>query len=123
MKQLCSTRDVPAGGCHRIELTDRPPLAVFNLDGRFYVTDDTCTHGDASLCDGEIDCDDGVVECPYHQGAFEIATGRPAGAPCSIPLPWSGGNTGASRSVSPLAGSQSRNIAHTVAEMVSRDPV
>ena len=35
---------------------------------------------------GEIDCDDGVVECPYHQGAFEIATGRPAGAPCSIPL-------------------------------------
>jgi hypothetical protein len=32
MKQLCTTHDVPAGGCHRIELTDRPPLAVFNLD-------------------------------------------------------------------------------------------
>lgn len=86
MKALCSTRDVPAGGCHRIELADRPPLAVFHLDGRFYVTDDTCTHGDASLCDGEIDSDDGVVECPYHQGAFEIAAGRAAGAPCSIPL-------------------------------------
>lgn len=86
MKMLCSTGEVPVGGCRRIDLADRPPLAVFNLDGKFYVTDDTCTHGDASLCDGEIDGDDGVVECPYHQGAFEIATGRPAGAPCTIPL-------------------------------------
>lgn len=86
MKKLCNTGDVPNGGCRRIELTDRPPIAVFNLHGRFYVTDDTCTHGEASLCDGEVDSDDGVVECPYHQGAFEIATGRPAGAPCSIPL-------------------------------------
>lgn len=86
MKKLCTTGEVPAGGCRRIELADRPPLAVFHLDGKFYVTDDTCTHGDASLCDGEIDADDGVVECPYHQGAFEIATGRPAGAPCTIAL-------------------------------------
>lgn len=86
MKKLCNTGDVPAGGCRRIDLADRPPLAVFNLDGRYYVTDDTCTHGVASLCDGEIDGDDGVVECPFHQGAFEIATGRPAGAPCTIPL-------------------------------------
>ena len=83
---LCAVADVPAGGCRRIELAGRPPLAVFRIDSGIHVTDDTCTHGDASLCDGEIDGDDGVVECPYHQGAFEIATGRPAGAPCSIPL-------------------------------------
>lgn len=86
MKMLCNTGDVPAGESRRIELPGRPPLAVFNLDGTIYVTDDTCTHGDASLCDGEIDTDDGVVECPYHQGAFEIATGRPAGAPCTVAL-------------------------------------
>ncbi len=61
---LCAPGDVPAGGCRRIELAGRPPLAVFHLNGRFYVTDDTCTHCDASLCDGEIDGYDGVVECP-----------------------------------------------------------
>lgn len=86
MKRLCATSDVPDGGSRRIEMPDRPPLAIFNLDGRFYVTDDTCTHGDASLCDGDIDHERGIVECPYHQGAFEIATGRPAGAPCTIAL-------------------------------------
>ncbi|WP_283234617.1 Rieske 2Fe-2S domain-containing protein [Acinetobacter sp. SFB] len=36
------------------------------------------------LADGEIDgCE---VECPFHAGAFDIKTGEPCGAPCSIPL-------------------------------------
>lgn len=81
---LCKTSDVPEGSAKRVELAGRKPLAVFNLEGSFHVTDDTCTHGEASLCDGEIDGD--VVECPFHQGAFDIRTGKPAGAPCTIPL-------------------------------------
>lgn len=84
MKFICISGEVAPGEARRVEVEGHPPLAVFNLEGRFFVTDDTCTHGDASLCDGEIDGD--VVECPYHQGAFEIATGKPAGAPCTIPL-------------------------------------
>lgn len=84
MKFVCMSSEIKPGEAKRVEVDGRAPLAVFNLDGKFFVTDDTCTHGDASLCDGEIDGD--VVECPYHQGAFEIATGKPAGAPCTIPL-------------------------------------
>lgn len=82
--RVCLANQVPDGGAHRVELPGRPPLAVFNVDGQIHVTDDTCTHGDASLCDGEIE--DGVVECPYHQGAFDIATGKPVAAPCTVPL-------------------------------------
>lgn len=81
---LCEMRDVSSGCAKRIERQAQAPLAVFNLAGRFYVTDDTCTHGEASLSDGEID--GAIVECPYHQGAFDILTGKPAGAPCSIPI-------------------------------------
>jgi carbazole 1,9a-dioxygenase ferredoxin component len=81
---LCSTSDVPHGCAKRIELSGHMPVAVFNLDGQFHVTDDTCTHGDASLCDGEIDGD--VVECPFHQGAFDIRTGKAVGAPCIVDL-------------------------------------
>jgi len=84
MHFICKKQAVPEGGALRIELAARPPLAVFSLDGGFVVTDDTCTHGDASLCDGEIE--DGIVECPFHQGAFDIATGKPVAAPCAIPL-------------------------------------
>ena len=58
---LCSTADVPEGGALKVE-RDGLILAVFNLGGRFFVTDDTCTHGPGSLSEGEIDCDDGVVD-------------------------------------------------------------
>ncbi|WP_207779397.1 non-heme iron oxygenase ferredoxin subunit [Zavarzinia aquatilis] len=83
---LCRAADVPDGGALKIERAGRPPLAVFNVGGRFFVTDDTCTHGEASLSEGEIDADECVVECPWHSGAFDLATGKPCGAPCTIAL-------------------------------------
>ncbi|MDM1757362.1 MULTISPECIES: non-heme iron oxygenase ferredoxin subunit [unclassified Acinetobacter] len=84
-KFLCLTSDVAQGEGLQVIIEGYPPLAVFHLDdGEFYVTDDTCTHGDASLADGEIDgCE---VECPFHAGAFDIKTGEPCGAPCTIAL-------------------------------------
>lgn len=83
---LCRASDVPEGGALKVELEGRAPLAVFRVGGHFFVTDDTCTHGDASLSEGEVDEEDMVVECPWHSGAFELATGKPCGAPCTIPL-------------------------------------
>ncbi len=81
---LCRTEEVAAGDILRIETTNLPPLAVYNLGGSFHVTDDTCTHGEASLADGEIDGN--LIECPFHAGCFDIATGEPAGAPCTEPI-------------------------------------
>lgn len=82
---LCQVQDVPQSAGLQVNISGYPPLAVFHLeDGRFFVTDDTCTHGDASLADGELDgCE---VECPFHAGAFDIITGEACGAPCSIAL-------------------------------------
>ncbi len=82
---LCMSSKVEQGQGLQVLIEGYPPLAVFHLeDGQFYITDDTCTHGDASLADGEIDGDE--VECPFHAGAFDIKTGEPCGAPCSIAL-------------------------------------
>jgi nitrite reductase/ring-hydroxylating ferredoxin subunit len=82
---LCSVDEVPEGGAIKVE-RDGFILAVFNLGGRFFVTDDTCTHGPGSLSEGEIDCDDAVVECNFHNGAFNIMTGEVVAPPCMIPL-------------------------------------
>ena len=82
--RLCQVNDVAEGNGLQINLPERPPLAVFKIEGNIFVTDDTCTHGQASLCEGEIE--DGVVECPFHQGAFEIATGKAISAPCPAHL-------------------------------------
>ncbi len=38
----------------QVELTGRPPIALYNLGGQVFATDDTCTHGNASLSEGEI---------------------------------------------------------------------
>jgi nitrite reductase/ring-hydroxylating ferredoxin subunit len=85
MLALCSINEVPEGGAIKVE-RDGLILAVFNLGGRFFVTDDTCTHGPGSLSEGEIDCDDGVVECNFHNGGFNIMTGEVVAPPCMIPL-------------------------------------
>jgi 3-phenylpropionate/trans-cinnamate dioxygenase ferredoxin subunit len=60
------------------------PVAVYRAEGRFYATQDECTHELAYLSDGiVVDC---VVECPFHQGRFDVRDGRPLGAPVWVPL-------------------------------------
>lgn len=80
---LCASADVAPNGATRVEKNGLS-LAVFNLDGEFYVTDDLCTHGPGSLSEGYIDGD--VVECDFHNGAFNIRTGEVAAPPCMTPL-------------------------------------
>jgi nitrite reductase/ring-hydroxylating ferredoxin subunit len=46
--ELCNAADVTPGNALKVE-TDDLTLAVFNVDGEFYVTDDACTHGPGSL--------------------------------------------------------------------------
>ncbi len=80
---LCATTAIPEGSAIRVEKNDLS-LAVFNLAGTFYVTDDACTHGPGSLSQGEIDGD--IVECDFHAGCFHIPTGRVESPPCMIPV-------------------------------------
>jgi 3-phenylpropionate/trans-cinnamate dioxygenase ferredoxin component len=60
------------------------PLAIYRAKGQFYATQDVCTHEHAYLSDGVVvDC---VVECPFHQGRFDVRTGAALGAPVIVPL-------------------------------------
>jgi p-cumate 2,3-dioxygenase ferredoxin subunit len=81
---LCATSDVPEGEIHRVELAGGLAIAIYNVGGEYFATDDLCTHGDASLAEGEIE--GGRIVCPFHLGTFDIRTGEPTSAPCSVPL-------------------------------------
>ena len=81
--ELCKTDDVAVGTARKIEV-EGLELAVFNLEGAFYVTDDHCTHGPGSLSEGEVHGD--VIECNFHGGMFSIKTGEVVGPPCIIPV-------------------------------------
>ena len=81
---LANTADVKTENGYQVIIPGRPPIGVFNLGDNFYAIDDTCTHGNFSLCEGEVF--DGKVECSLHAGAFDIRTGTPTDYPCVVPL-------------------------------------
>jgi nitrite reductase/ring-hydroxylating ferredoxin subunit len=56
-------------------------IALYNVDGTFYATDNVCSHAYALLTDGFLDGD--IIECPLHQGCFKVSTGEGQGAPIS----------------------------------------
>jgi MocE subfamily Rieske [2Fe-2S] domain protein len=59
-------------------------IAIYRAKGEFYATQDLCTHERAYLSDGVVvDC---IVECPFHQGRFDVRNGRALGAPVTVPL-------------------------------------
>lgn len=66
-------------------LPDGTKVAIYNLHGAYYVTDDTCTHENASLSEeGMIDGSN--VICGWHFCGFDIASGAATASPCSEPL-------------------------------------
>ncbi len=81
--ELCEIDQVAVGAALRVEV-DGLAVAVFNVEGEFYVTDDACTHGPGLLSEGYIDGD--LVECNFHNGQFNIRTGEVAAPPCMIPV-------------------------------------
>jgi nitrite reductase/ring-hydroxylating ferredoxin subunit len=80
---LCAAADVTADMPLRVVVADSA-YAVFNLDGQFFATQDQCTHGPGSLAEGFVM--GAEIECPFHQGRFDIRTGRATAAPCTQAL-------------------------------------
>ena len=54
-------------------------MALYNAGGEIFATDNICTHGHARLCEGFLDGHE--IECPLHQGKFDVRTGQPTCAP------------------------------------------
>jgi naphthalene 1,2-dioxygenase system ferredoxin subunit len=63
---------------------DGREIAVFDVDGELFATDNICTHAHAFLSDGWLDGD--VIECPLHAGRFEVKTGKALGPPVECDL-------------------------------------
>lgn len=82
--RLCPVADVKNGEPVSVFLEQLPALAVYNVDGDIFVTDNMCTHGNAMLTDGYQD--GGIIECPFHGGSFDIATGAAKAFPCQVAI-------------------------------------
>lgn len=69
-----TTGDLRPGACIRVELPDGDELAVYNVDGEYYATENFCPHKGAPLSEGAL-CGH-IVECGWHGWQFDVRNGE-----------------------------------------------
>ena len=82
--KVAETHEIPEGKAKRV-MVKRRPIAVFHVEGKYYAVDDTCTHADASLAEGQVlpGC---RVACPLHGAEFDLKTGAALTLPAVTPV-------------------------------------
>ena len=70
--------DVPEGDVMAIKVAGKD-IALYEVEGEVYATDNLCTHGAARMSDGFLEGRE--IECPLHQGRFDVCTGHAMCAP------------------------------------------
>ncbi len=69
----CATADVDEEDVIRFD-HEELSLCIYNTPDGFFATDGMCTHAEQHLEDGIVTgC---VIECPLHQGKFDVTNGK-----------------------------------------------
>jgi 3-phenylpropionate/trans-cinnamate dioxygenase ferredoxin subunit len=76
--------DLPSVGAVAVTIDGLPVAVVRAQDGSIHAVDDTCSHAEVSLAEGEVD--DCTIECWLHGSRFDLRTGAPTGLPATAPI-------------------------------------
>jgi 3-phenylpropionate/trans-cinnamate dioxygenase ferredoxin component len=60
------------------------PIALYNVNGTYYATEDVCTHDGGPLADGELKGYE--IICPRHGARFDVRTGKALCMPAFTPV-------------------------------------
>ena len=74
MQSFDTKTDLPPGACASFELPDGNELALYNVGGEYYATENFCPHKGAPLSEGLL-CGH-VVECGWHGWQFDVRSGE-----------------------------------------------
>lgn len=80
---VLGTNELPQEDVVGVEIAGRD-IAIYTVDGIVYATDNICTHGQGRLSDGFLEGHQ--IECPLHQGQFDVRDGKPLCGPVIEPL-------------------------------------
>jgi 3-phenylpropionate/trans-cinnamate dioxygenase ferredoxin component len=81
--RVAAAGDIPDERTLRVEIGGTP-VCLARSDGELFAVNDTCTHADVSLSEGEVE--DGKVECWLHGSQFDLRTGEPTCLPAITPV-------------------------------------
>ena len=80
--KICDLTDLEEAAPRRIEIEGKK-LSIVLLNERIYALDDTCSHEDVSLSEGEVDIDECALECWKHGSLFSLETGEALSLPAT----------------------------------------
>ncbi len=81
---VCAPDLLDLGDVIRFDHADRTYSVYRTDDGSFHATDGICTHGNTHLADGLVM--GRLIECPKHNGRFDITDGSPQRLPVCVAL-------------------------------------
>ncbi|PYS47725.1 MAG: hypothetical protein DMG13_27180, partial [Acidobacteria bacterium] len=70
---VAALRDVAVGEARAVRLSDGRSIALFNVDGRIYATDNQCPHMGYPLTRGAVRR--GILTCDWHGRSFDLEGG------------------------------------------------
>ena len=71
--KVTTKSELAPGKCKAAEVNGRN-LAIYNVNGTFYVTDNTCAHQGGPLGEGLLQ--GSVITCPWHAWQFDVTNGE-----------------------------------------------
>lgn len=77
--EVCAATDLGPADVIRFDHGKKTYALYRDAGGRLYATDGICTHGNTHLADGLVKGK--IIECPKHNGRFNLADGSPARPP------------------------------------------
>ncbi|MFE7526089.1 bifunctional 3-phenylpropionate/cinnamic acid dioxygenase ferredoxin subunit [Kitasatospora sp. NPDC057542] len=81
--RACALSDLQEDVPKRVDLNG-VPVSVVRTDEGVFAINDTCSHANVSLSEGEVEgC---MIECWLHGSSFDLRTGKPSGLPATKPV-------------------------------------
>lgn len=80
---LGRAEDLEEGGMRAFDVQGTT-IAVANVAGAFHAFDDTCTHRQCSLAEGDLE--GSTVICPCHGSEFDVESGEVLRGPAREPV-------------------------------------
>jgi Na+-transporting NADH:ubiquinone oxidoreductase subunit F len=77
--EICAAADLGPADVIRFDHGKKTYALYRDDEGRLYATDGVCTHGNTHLADGLVKGK--IIECPKHNGRYNLVDGSPARAP------------------------------------------
>lgn len=80
MAAVAKVSEVPPGTAKVVVVAGRP-VALFNVGGTFFATDNVCLHRGGPIGEGVLDGT--CVTCPWHGWEYDVRTGQNLGNPAA----------------------------------------